>query len=63
MVPSLVSNRKWAKQESWTLKNPAYSNAKGRLPEAPIKELMISVGTEVEGQDHKRDRIFDDPTR
>ena len=40
-------------------KTPAYSNARGRLPEVPIRELMISVGTEVEGHAHKRDRVFD----
>jgi hypothetical protein len=39
-------------------KTSAYCNAKSRLPEEPIFELMRSVGAEVELQTHKNDRFF-----
>jgi len=39
-------------------KTSAYSNAKSRLPEKPIFELMTSVGTEVESHTHKNHKVF-----
>lgn len=39
-------------------KTSAYCNAKGRLSEEPIFELMKKVGKRIEGQAHKRERFF-----